>query len=102
MLERPVVGPFGVRREYTRWKFAAFQVVAKALAAVAFARTRFVRAVALLLIFLLFTLHSPSVWTRRFAEWFFLLIIPAEPVLQEIGIFYALLGDKTHSRGRGL
>jgi len=57
MLERPVIRAFGFGRETTGRQFPRGQVILQTIAANGFPRTRFVAAIALLLVSFLFAIH---------------------------------------------
>jgi len=60
MLERAVIAAFGLSGKAAAWQFAVFEVVTEALAAHAFAGTRFIAACATLAISGLIAVHSKS------------------------------------------
>jgi len=57
MLERPVIGTFGICRETAGGKLPAVQVIAQTIAARGFFGARFIAAVAVLLVLRLLTFH---------------------------------------------
>lgn len=58
MFEGTVIGAFGIGRKTAGGQLSVFNVILQAIAAKAFARARFIAAVAALEIFILFAVHN--------------------------------------------
>jgi len=58
MLERPVIGPFGIFREKAGGNLPALQVIADAFTAIALSGAGFIAAIAVLHILVLLAIHN--------------------------------------------